>query len=98
MYNGVQLEENNTVGIIFDAFDNHFIGKTNETYERYVFNKRDQKTDESFRDSCFHVKHLKDPLLRHRLVLGIKNDSTRKRSLKEDHLNLKSCVDMRRAA
>ena len=45
VYNGMQLEENNTVGIIFDAFDNHFIGKTNETYERYVFNKRDQKNE-----------------------------------------------------
>ena len=50
VYNGMQLEENNTVGIIFDAFENHFIGKTNETYERYVFNKRDQKTDELVED------------------------------------------------
>ena len=49
MYIGMQLEENHTLDII-NAFDNHFIGKTNETYERHVFNKRDQKTDESMED------------------------------------------------
>ena len=30
----------------FKEFDNFAIGETNETYERYVFNSRDQKEDE----------------------------------------------------
>ena len=50
VYNGMQLEENHTLDDIINAFDNHFIGKTNETYERYAFNKRDQKTDELVED------------------------------------------------
>ena len=47
VYNGMRIEENHTLDDSIDAFDNHFIGKTNKIYERYVFNKRDQKSDES---------------------------------------------------
>ena len=50
VYNGMQLEENHTLDDIINAFDNHFNCKTIETYERYVFNKSDQKTDESVED------------------------------------------------
>ena len=104
----MQLEENHTLDDIINAFDNHFIGKTNETYERYAFNKRDQKTDESVEDciaalrilasTCNFCDSLKDSLLRDHIVLGIKDSSTRKRLLQEGDLNLKTCVDMCRAA
>ena len=107
VYNGMQLEENHTLDDIINAFDNHFIGKTNETYERYAFNKRDQKTDESVEDciaalrtlasTCNFCDCLKDSLLRDRIVLGIKDSSTRKRSLQESDLSLKTCVNMCRA-
>ena len=108
VHNGMQLEENHTLDDNINAFDNHFIGKTNETYERYAFNKRDQKTDESVEDciaalrtlasTCNFCDCLKDSLLRDRIVLGIKDSSTRKRSLQESDLSLKTCVDMCRAA
>ena len=103
--NGIQLEENHTLDDIINAFDNHFIGKT---YERYVFNKRDQKIDESVEDyiatlhtlasTCNFCDCLKDSLQRDRIVLGIKDSSTRKRFLQEGDLSLKTCADMCRAA
>ena len=87
-YNEMQPEENHTLDDIINAFDNHFIGKTNETYERYAFNKRDQKTDESVEDyiavlrtlasTCNFCNCLKDYLLRDHIVLRIKDSSTRK--------------------
>ena len=108
MYNAMQLEENHTLDDIINAFDNHFIGETNDTYERYVFNKSDQKTDESVEDyigalrtlasTCNFCDCLKDSLLRDRIVLGIKDSSTRKRLLQEGDLSLKTCVDMCLAA
>ena len=55
VYNGMQLEENHTLDNIINAFDNHFIRKTNE---RYVFNKRDQKTDELVEDNIAALRTL----------------------------------------
>ena len=58
VYNGMQLEENHTLDDIINAFDNLFIGKTNNIYERYVFNKRDQKTDELVEDNIAALRTL----------------------------------------
>ena len=69
-----------------------------------MFDKRDQKTDESVEDyigalrtlasTCNFCDCLKDSLLRDRIVLGIKDSSTRKRLLQEGDLSLKTCVNM----
>ena len=40
VHNGMQLEENHTLDDIINAFDNHFIGKTNEIHERYMCSTR----------------------------------------------------------
>jgi hypothetical protein len=48
IYNGFDLAEDATVIQIIEKFDSFAIGSLNETYERYVFNKRDQKPGESF--------------------------------------------------
>ena len=40
IYNGMKLGDNHTLEDIIEALENNFIGKTNETYERFVFNKR----------------------------------------------------------
>ena len=105
---GLQLPEDHTVDHIFEAFDNHFIGTTNETYGRYVCNKRDQKADESVEDyvatlrilatTCNFCECMGDSLLRDRIVLGIRDSSTRKRLLQEGDLTLKACIVMCRAA
>ena len=105
----MRLNEDRSVEDIVTAFDNHFIGKINETHERYVFNRRDQQADEtvdniqdyiaalrtlsSTCNFCDCLK-LKDTLLRDRIVLGIRDSSTRKRLLQEADLNLKTCIDI----
>jgi hypothetical protein len=108
IYNGMQLAPNHKAADIITALDDHFIGKTNETYERYVFNKRDQKEDETFEEystalrtlqkTCNHCEHMNESLLRDRIVLGIKDNETRKRLLQESQLTLKSCIEMCRAS
>ncbi|KAL8597750.1 hypothetical protein ACOMHN_001709 [Nucella lapillus] len=108
IYNGMKLRDNQTVADIIEALENHFIGKTNETYERFVFNKRDQKMDEPFEDyvatlrtlmkTCNFCDHIKDSLLRDRIVLGIRNQTTKERLLQEADLTLQSCIDKCRAA
>ena len=108
IYNGMNLDDASTLNDIISAFDEHFIGQTNETYERYVFNKRDQKEGEQFeeylsalrtlRKTCNFCEHMKDSLLRDRLILGIKDNDTRQRLLQESNLTLTQCIDRCRAA
>ena len=49
-YNGFTFpkEENITVADIIAKFDTFAVGETNETYERFLFNKRNQLEGESF--------------------------------------------------
>ena len=54
VYNGLELQAEHTVKDVLAAFDKHFIGETNETYERFAFNKRDQKQDETIEDYIEH--------------------------------------------
>ena len=65
---------------VLEKLEVYCIGETNETYERYVFNKCDQQQGESF-DSYLSALHslikicnfrtLQDNLLRDHVVLGI---------------------------
>lgn len=108
VYNGLELQAEHTVKDVLAAFDKHFIGETNETYERFTFNKRDQKQDETIEDyiaalrtlakTCNFCDCLFDSLLRDRLVLGIRDNKTRERLLQKAKLNLRTCVEMCRAA
>ena len=52
-------EDNEDIRTIIETFDKYIIGETNETYERYVFNKRDQKPEESVE---LYISALKDLL------------------------------------
>ena len=73
-----------------------------------MFNRRDQQADKTVEDyiaalrtlssTCNFCDCLKDTLLRDRIVLGIRDSSTGKRLLQEADLNLKTCIDMSRAA
>ena len=40
--NGLELPDACTVQNIITALDEHFVGKTNEIYERFIFNKHEQ--------------------------------------------------------
>ena len=87
----MRIPDSHTLKYIVNGFNAHFVGKTNETYERYVFNRRNQGTAEPIEDyvaalrtlskSCNFCDCMRDSLVRDRIVLGITDDATRKRLL-----------------
>ena len=106
IYNGFEFEneaDKENLDKIIEKFDEYSIGEINETYERYLFNKRDQQEGETFNDyiaalrilaqTCNFCACLRDTLLRDRIVLGIRSSRTRKRLLEERNPTLKKCID-----
>ena len=107
IYNGMQFAnetDRRNLSKIIEKFDEFTIGEVNETYERYIFNGRNQGQDESFNayitalrslaKTCGFCDHLTDSLLRDCIVLGISNHTLRKRLLQERKLDLKKCIDL----
>ena len=79
--------EANDVDNVIAKFENFCIG---ETYERYCFNKRDQEQGENIDTyvaalrtlvkTCNHGT-LEESLIRDRIVIGIRENATRKKLL-----------------
>ncbi|KAK3749305.1 hypothetical protein QZH41_020082 [Actinostola sp. cb2023] len=79
-YNSFDMtdETHRNLSEIMKEFDKYAIGETNETYERYIFNSRDQKEEENIdryvaelrtlAQSCGFCKCLNDSLIRDRIV------------------------------
>ena len=73
--------------MILEKMKEYCIGECNETYERYVFNRRDQESNESvdvyitelrkLAKTC-NYGSLTDSLIRDRMVVGINGNSARK--------------------
>ena len=92
---------------VLEKLEAYCIGETNETYERYVFNTRDQQQGESFDSylsalrslikTCGNFGTLQDNLIRDRVVQGIRENSTRKKLLAESKLTLEKCISICRA-
>jgi hypothetical protein len=88
------------------AFKTYCVGETNETYERYTFNSRNQDTGESIdayvsllrglSKTCNYDK-LEESLIRDRIVIGIRDNGVRKKLLQEKKLDLGKCIDICRA-
>ena len=75
-----------------NALYSHFLPKTNDINERYIFNTADQMSNESFDDYLCRLRELAktcefgdimDEMIRDRIVLGTKDQSVRGRLLKE---------------
>ena len=94
IYNGMQFandEERGSLATILEKFDEFTIREVNETYERYIFNGRNQDPDEpidayvaalrSLAKTCGFCECLNDSLLKDRIVLGVNNLNLRKRLL-----------------
>ena len=89
---------------VMTKFEDLFIGETIETYERYIFNSRNQEEGESIdkdvtalrtlAQSCTFCSCLHDSLVRDRLLLGIRNSGTRKKLLQEKKLTLSRAIDI----
>ena len=87
---------------VTDAFQRHCIGEVNVTYERYVFNRRVQDTGETFdafladlrRLACTcDFETLEESIICDRIVIGIREDSTRRKLLQTRKLDLQAAID-----
>ena len=93
--------------VILEKMKQYCIGECNETYERYVFNRRDQESNESV-DAYVTVLRklaktcnygpLTDSLIRNRMVVGINDNSARKKLLQTSKLTLGQCIDICRSS
>jgi len=89
--------EQKTLSKIVENFDKFAIGEVNP-YERFIFNRQNQRQDESIdayiaalrslAKTCRICACLADSLLRDWIVLGVKNNNLRKRLLQEQNPDL----------
>ena len=110
VYNGLPFETpagKNDIDTVLQLFDSHCVGETNVIYERYLFNNRNQESDENIDNYASALRTMsqtcefgviKDSLIRDRIVCGIRDNNTRKRLLQERRLVLASCIDKCKAA
>jgi hypothetical protein len=94
VFNGFKFttpDEERTTAEIIAKFDEFAVGEVNETYERFVFNKRDQKSDETFDSflssirllikTCNYGEASIDSILRDRIVQDCQKLLLRERKL-----------------
>ena len=96
-YNSFDMTEENRrkLSEIMIEFDKYAIGETNETYERYIFNSRNQKEGESIdkyvtellalAQTCGFCTCLNDSLIRDRIE---------KRLFRQPKLTLQKCIEI----
>ena len=98
--------EKEDITTIMDKFESFCVGKTNVTYERYLFHSCSQN-DMTFDNFLTSIRKLaktcnygtlKNELITDRLVLGINDNSIRRRLLQEEALTLDKAIDICRAA
>ena len=99
-------DDKQKVETILAKFAAYCIPRTNVTWERHVFNTRNQRDDENIdqyvtdlrkKAQTCEFQNLRDGLIRDRIVCGIKCDKTRSRLLKEPDLTLQKAIDICRA-
>ncbi|XP_028415723.1 uncharacterized protein LOC114539296 [Dendronephthya gigantea] len=100
-------DEKTDIDIVLEKLKTFYVGATNVIYERYNFNRRVQEPSESFEayvvalralaKSC-NYGHLADDFIRDRIVVGVRENSLRKKLLQTRHLTLRKCIDICRAS
>ena len=106
IYDGLPFantEERTQIDKVVDLLDAYFIDETNEIYEAYLFNQRVQEIGESFdlfltalrllAKTC-NFGSMQDRIIRDRVMVGVRDDSTRKKLLAENKLTLNKCIDI----
>jgi hypothetical protein len=92
---------------LIEAFARHCVGEINEIYERYVFHRRLQEPGESFNTFVGDLRRLakscgygtaEDSMIRDRIVIGIRDDATRKKLLQTRTLDLAKGIDIGRSS
>ena len=108
IFDGFDLTETKRKNLndIKTAFEKYCIGETNETYERFIFNSRNQKDQENVEAYMAELRklsrsckfgNLEESILRDRLVMGIRCDITRRKLLQESKLTLTKAIDIARS-
>lgn len=93
--------------VILNSLEQYFTPAKNVIYERYIFGCCKQEEGEAI--DCFVTRlrekaatcdygALRDELIRDKIVIGIANESTRRRLLREKDLTLASAIEACRAA
>ena len=110
IYDGLPFaisEERTQIDKVVELLDAYFIGETNEIYEAYLFNQRVQEIRESFDSFLTALRSLaktcnfgsmQDGMIRDRVVVGVRDNSTRKKLLAENKFTLNKCTDICRAS
>lgn len=109
VYNGLQLSEDEKfdIDIVLQKMEQACIGSVNETYERYIFHTKLQGTSETIDDFYASLRELSktcsfgtltDTLIRDQLVVGVRDNTIRKRLLYEHKLTLEKCLQIARSA
>jgi len=92
---------------IIAAFEKFCVGAVNVTYERYVFHKRVQENGERFDTFLGEVRRLarscefaavEESMIRDRIVVGIRDETTRHKLLQVRDLSLAKAVDICKAS
>ena len=96
------------IATVLKQMEHLIIGDLNETYERYVFNSRKQREDETIDTFVTELSTLAkshgfcdcmaDSVLRDRIVMGVKCVETRKKLISTKKLRLSMVIDICRAA
>ena len=88
---------------VITALEKNFVDETDQTFEKYVFNCRQLEPSENFDAFLPDLRRLictyeystqKDNIMRNRVVVGIRDDATRKKLLQNLKLDLKTAIDV----
>ena len=99
------LEEGHTkLDIVLNKFQEPCLGKTNETYERFLFNSQQKKENETIdqyvtalqtlAQTCNFCTCLQDSLIHDQLVIRINDNATQKKLLQDRKLALSKAIDL----
>ena len=92
---------------VLEKFEKRCVPVRNETYEGYIFFKREQLSDESLDSYITALMKLSEPcgfgalresLVRDRLILGVKDDRVREKLLGKRDLNLDKAIETIKAS
>ncbi|PFX31659.1 hypothetical protein AWC38_SpisGene3496 [Stylophora pistillata] len=108
VYEGLEFvdEADKDIDVVLQKLRYYCIGETNEIYERYRFNKRDQEPNESLDAYVTTLRMLAktcnfavlvNSLIRERIVIGVSDYQARKKLLQVSKLALKECIDICRS-
>ena len=96
-------EARQQIDAVVGAFREHCIGVTNVAYERYVFNKRNQDSTETFDSFLADIKRLvkscdygtlEESIIKDRVVMGVRDDGTRRKLLQIKNLDLQTATQI----